>query len=137
MTDLFAALLQLLGAGFMLIAALGLYRMPDLLTRMHATTKAGVLGAGLMLLGLLFLHPEVHTAVRVIAIVGFTVLTAPIAAHVIGRAGYFSGVALWEGTIKDELKGRYDSENHTLASSDDSTPESVATSKPEQEIVNP
>ena len=116
MMELLASLLQLLGAGFMLIAALGLWRMPDLLTRMHATTKAGVLGAGLMLLGLLFTYPELPVLVRVVAIVGFTMLTAPIAAHVIGRAGYFIGVPLWEGTIRDDLKGKYDPERHTLDS---------------------
>lgn len=116
MNELIGSLLQLIGACFMLIAALGVWRMPDLLTRMHATTKAGVLGAGLMLLGLLFKFPELNVLVRVFAVVGFTVLTAPIAAHVIGRAGYFIGVPLWEGTIKDELKGKYDQQNHTLDS---------------------
>lgn len=118
MNELIASLLQLLGAGFMLIAALGLWRMPDLLTRMHATTKAGVLGAGLMLFGLLFLYPDLPVFVRVVAIVGFTMLTAPIAAHVIGRAGYFIGVPLWSGTLKDELKGKYDIDQHTLDSPD-------------------
>ena len=116
MSELIGSLLQLIGACFMLIAALGVWRMPDLLTRMHATTKAGVLGAGLMLLGLLFQFPELNVLVRVVAIVGFTVLTAPIAAHVIGRAGYFIGVPLWEGTLKDDLKGKYDQQNHTLDS---------------------
>ena len=116
MNELIASLLQLFGAGFMLIAALGLWRMPDLMTRMHATTKAGVLGAGLMLLGLLFAFPELPVFVRVVAIVGFTMLTAPIAAHVIGRAGYFTGVPLWEHTLKDELKGKYDNHKHTLDS---------------------
>lgn len=118
MNELIASLLQLLGAGFMLIAALGLWRMPDLLTRMHATTKAGVLGAGLMLLGLVFAYPELSVLVRAVAIVGFTMLTAPIAAHVIGRAAYFTGVPMWEHTLKDELKGKYDTDKHTLDSPD-------------------
>lgn len=118
MSELLGSLLQLIGATFMLISALGVWRMPDLLTRMHATTKAGVLGAGLMLLGLLFQFPELDVLVRVVAIVAFTVLTSPIAAHVIGRAGYFIGVPLWEGTLKDELKGKYDQKNHTLDSPD-------------------
>ena len=118
MNELLASLLQLAGACFMLIAALGVWRMPDLLTRMHATTKAGVLGAGLMLFGLLFQFPELPVMVRAVAIVAFTMLTAPIAAHVIGRAGYFTGVPLWEGTLKDELKGKYDTDSHTLNSPD-------------------
>ena len=114
--ELFTALLLISGGGFMLVAALGVWRMPDLLTRMHATTKAGVLGAGLILLGVATHFLETSVTVRVIAIVGFVMLTAPIAAHAIGRAGYFIGVPLWEGTLKDELKGRYDEERHTLDS---------------------
>ncbi|MDD3516923.1 MAG: monovalent cation/H(+) antiporter subunit G [Chromatiales bacterium] len=102
-----AALLLLVGAIFMFIAALGVLRMPDLLTRMHATTKAGVLGAGLMLAGVALFYWELAVTVRAAAIVGFTMLTAPVAAHVIGRAGYFTGVPLWKGTVRDELKDRY------------------------------
>jgi multicomponent Na+:H+ antiporter subunit G len=50
----------------MLIAGLGVWRMPDLLTRMHATTKAGVLGAGLMLVGVGIHFGEVSVLVRVV-----------------------------------------------------------------------
>ncbi len=116
MIDLLVGVLLITGAGFMLVAALGVWRMPDLLTRMHATTKAGVLGAGLILLGVAIHFFDTTVTVRVVAIVGFVMLTAPIAAHAIGRAGYFIGVPLWEGTIKDELKGRYDEAQHTLSS---------------------
>lgn len=116
MIDLLAGLLLLAGASFMFIAALGVVRMPDLLTRMHATTKAGVLGAGLMLAGVALYFAEAEVLARAIAIVGFTTLTAPVAAHAIGRAGYFVGVPFWEGTLKDELKDRYDSDTHILAS---------------------
>jgi multicomponent Na+:H+ antiporter subunit G len=115
MTEFVAGLFLVLGAAFMLIAGLGVWRMPDLLTRMHATTKAGVLGAGLMLVGVGIHFGEVSVLVRVVAIIGFIMLTAPVAAHMIGRAGYFMGVPLWEHTLKDELKGRYDEETHTLA----------------------
>ena len=44
-------IIMILGAVFMLLAAVGSVRMPDLMTRMHATTKAGAFGAGLMLIG--------------------------------------------------------------------------------------
>jgi multicomponent Na+:H+ antiporter subunit G len=115
MIELLTGILLVLGAAFMLIAGLGVWRMPDLLTRMHATTKAGVLGAGLMLVGVGVYFGEVSVLVRVVAVIGFIMLTAPVAAHVIGRAGYFVGVPLWEHTLKDELKGRYDDETHTLA----------------------
>ncbi|WP_026289903.1 monovalent cation/H(+) antiporter subunit G [Thioalkalivibrio sulfidiphilus] len=116
MIEILTGILLVVGAAFMLIAALGVWRMPDLLTRMHATTKAGVLGAGLMLAGVAIFFAEVNVLVRALAVIIFVMLTAPVAAHVIGRAGYFVGVPLWEHTLKDELKGRYDDETHTLAS---------------------
>ena len=116
MSELFTAALLIVGAGFMLIVGLGVWRMPDLLTRMHATTKAGVLGAGLMLLGVAVYFAEVNVLVRALAVIIFVMLTAPVAAHIIGRAGYFVGVPLWEHTVKDQLKGRYDDRTHTLAS---------------------
>ena len=53
---------------------------------------------------------------RVLAIIAFIMLTAPVAAHMIGRAGYFVGVPLWGRILRDDLKGRYDQENHTLES---------------------
>jgi multicomponent Na+:H+ antiporter subunit G len=107
-----------IGAALMLIAAMGLVRMPDLLTRMHATTKAGALGSGLMVLAVAFHFGQTDIVARAVAVVIFIILTAPIAAHAIGRASYFVGVPLWEGTVKDELKNRYDAKRHVLHSED-------------------
>jgi len=104
------------GAVFMLIAALGLVRMPDLLTRMHATTKAGVLGAGLTMVGVAIYLGDGPVTVKAFAVIVFLIMTAPVAAHAIGRASYLMGVPLWEHTGVDELKGRYDEATHTLAS---------------------
>jgi multicomponent Na+:H+ antiporter subunit G len=110
--------LLLVGAILMLIAALGLVRMPDLLTRMHATTKAGALGSGVMVLAVAFHFGQTDIVARALAVVIFVILTAPVAAHAIGRASYFVGVPLWEGTVKDELKDRYDAKRHILHSED-------------------
>ncbi len=119
MIEWVTTILLLSGAVLMLIASLGLLRMPDLLCRMHATTKAGALGGGLMVaaVGVIFDDPGVTT--RAMAIVVFIILTAPVAAHIVGRAAYFVGVELWPQTVKDELRGRYDTETHTLRSTDD------------------
>ncbi len=94
--------LALLGAAFTLVAALGVLRMPDLYTRMHAATKAGALGAGLILVavGVAFRDPGV--AVRAGAAVAFLAITAPVAAHVVARAAY-GKEPLWNRTIVDEL----------------------------------
>lgn len=100
------AVMMLCGATFMLIAALGLVRMPDLFTRMHATSKAGSLGAGLILLAVAIHYGDLGISARALATLAFILLTAPIAAHVIGRVAYFVGVPFWEGTLLDELGAR-------------------------------
>ncbi|AHK79875.1 sodium:proton antiporter [Ectothiorhodospira haloalkaliphila] len=117
MTDVVVSLFLLIGAGFMFVAALGLLRMPDLPMRLHATTKAGALGGGLMVIAVgLEFFGDVAVAARAAAIIIFIVLTAPIAAHLIGRAGYFVGLPMWSKTLKDELKDRYDPQNQVLLS---------------------
>jgi multicomponent Na+:H+ antiporter subunit G len=108
-------ILLLLGAVFMLLAAIGMVRMPDVLTRMHSSTKSATLGVGLIMLGVLLTFSDFAIAVRALAIVAFTFTTTPVSAHMIARAAYVSGVPLWEGTLSDEMRGRYDPETHTLS----------------------
>ncbi|WP_114964408.1 monovalent cation/H(+) antiporter subunit G [Alkalilacustris brevis] len=86
MIEIIAGLLVLGGAGFTLVAAIGILRLPDLLTRMHASTKAGTLGAMLVLAALALHFAATPTTTKTIAAVLFLMLTAPIAAHMIGRA---------------------------------------------------
>jgi multicomponent Na+:H+ antiporter subunit G len=100
-----AAVLLVLGAAFMLLAGVGLLRLPDLFLRMSATAKAATLGAALTALGAAVHFGEADVAGRVVVIVVFLFLTAPVAAHKIGRAGYRRGAPLYEGTICDEAKG--------------------------------
>ncbi|QIT54810.1 monovalent cation/H(+) antiporter subunit G [Aquisalimonas sp. 2447] len=116
MSEVLTAIMLLAGALLILIGAIGAVRMPDLLLRMHATTKAGALGAGLIAVGsgIYFTSPEV--SVRAVAILAFVVLTAPVAAHMIGRAGYFTGAPLWQKTLKDELRDNLDRRGHYLHS---------------------
>ena len=123
MTELIAAFLMVTGAIFMTIAALGLIRMPDLLIRMHAATKAGALGAALIVTSVAVVYGEIGVTARALAAILFILLTAPVAAHVIGRAAYFVGIPLWEKTLMDELKGHYDPKTHAL----DSEPEAADT----------
>ena len=106
----------LLGSFFMLVAGLGLLRMPDLFLRMSATSKAATLGAGLVLGAAAIYFNEAGITARVLAIIFFLLLTAPVAAHMIGRAAYFDGVPLWEGTLINELRGHYRTSDHQLVS---------------------
>ena len=74
---------------------------------MHAATKAGTLGAGLILIAVGFFYADLGITMRSLAAIMFLLLTAPVAAHLIGRAAYYSGIRLWEKTWIDQLKDRY------------------------------
>lgn len=111
MNEIVISVLLLLAGLVVLIAAIGLLRMPDLPTRMHATTKSGVLAIFLIMLAVALFFGQVDVTARVLVIMIFTVITAPIAAHAIGRAAYLTGVALWKDTVRDDLKDYYSSDS--------------------------
>ncbi|MDJ0782261.1 MAG: monovalent cation/H(+) antiporter subunit G [Desulfosarcinaceae bacterium] len=104
MTDLLLSVLLLLGGFFCLVAALGMLRLPDLLTRMHAATKAGTLGVGLLVLAAALYFAEIGMTLRALTVALFIFLTAPVAAHLIGRAAYHAGVPLSPKTKIDQLR---------------------------------
>ena len=91
-----------IGAVLMLLAGLGVLRLPDVFSRMHAGTKAASLGLACILVGVA-LEADAPTAAKLVAAILFQFSTAPVAAHVIGRAAYRAGIPLWEGTLLDEL----------------------------------
>jgi multicomponent Na+:H+ antiporter subunit G len=114
-----AHLFLLVGSLFVLVAALGLLRLPDLLMRMHAATKAGTLGAGLLLVGVAVSTPDPSVMARALATFVFLLLTAPIAAHLIARAAYHTGEAtLWDRTCVDELAEAMENRSDPKASPD-------------------
>lgn len=86
MIEIVIAILALVGALFGLFAGLGLVRLNGVLNRMHASTKAGTLGSALTLAAAALYFREAGTTVHVIAIILFLLFTAPLAAHMIGRA---------------------------------------------------
>lgn len=86
MTEIIAGILILCGAVFTLIAAIGVIRLPDVLTRMHASTKAGTLGASLILAAAAVVFADTSTIAKCVVAVLFLLLTAPLAGHMIGRA---------------------------------------------------
>lgn len=106
--DLLLIVFLLAGTGFVFIAALGVVRLPDVPMRMHASTKAGTLGVMLIAVAVFLTYPTLSIFTRAMALVLFMLLTAPVAAHMMGRASYASGermgVTLWEGTVIDQFK---------------------------------
>jgi multicomponent Na+:H+ antiporter subunit G len=103
MWDAITGFLLLAGAVFILVAAVGVLRLPDVLTRMQATSKATTLGlAGIMAAAALHAG-TLETAVRATFIVVFAFLTAPIGAHMIGRAAHRTAPASTRRLVVDEL----------------------------------
>ena len=105
MTDTLTAILWVAGSAFALLAAIGVVRMPDVFTRMQASTKASTLGLGCLLIGAALQLGDFGSFIRVASIGAFLLLTTSVAAHVIARASYLADVPLWEGTVLDE-RGR-------------------------------
>lgn len=101
------ALLLIAGAFFMLIASIGVVRMPDLYARMHAASKAGTLGATCLILAVAVRFAGtpagLGAAVEALLVLVFIFLTTPVAAHLIGRAGYYIDVPMSANTVRDDL----------------------------------
>ena len=88
--DVVSAVLMLLGALSCLLGAIGLVRLPDLPARLQAATKPQTLGLSLILLGTA-LRVELASAVTLVLVVLFQVITAPVISQLVGRAAYRSG----------------------------------------------
>ncbi|MFV2040557.1 MAG: monovalent cation/H(+) antiporter subunit G [Candidatus Hydrothermarchaeales archaeon] len=98
------ATLALLGNGlfFFFVGTIGLLRLPDVFTRMQATTKCDTLGAVSVLAGLTIYSSDFFTASKMVLIIIFAVIANSTAAHAISKAAYISGEQLYEGTVIDE-----------------------------------
>ncbi len=114
MIDFICGVLILVGALFSFVAGLGMLRMPDLLMRMHAGTKAGTLGVGLILIADAVNFGTISAITKAIIAILFLFITIPIGAHMLGRAAYFIKIPLWKKTVIDELRNHYDQETHEL-----------------------
>jgi multicomponent Na+:H+ antiporter subunit G len=102
MTDIITAVMWIAGALFALLAAVGVLRMPDVFTRMQASTKAVTLGLGCLLIGGALQLGDFGSVIRLLSIGAFILITAPVSALVIARASYLAEVPLWQGTVLDE-----------------------------------
>ncbi|WP_252910528.1 monovalent cation/H(+) antiporter subunit G [Aliihoeflea aestuarii] len=100
-----AILLKLVGVGFLFVAALGILRLTDPFQRMHASTKAGTLGAGLVVAGATVAIGTTMAIVIGFLTVVFLLLTVPVAGHLLGRAAYVSGASLNVASGRDALEG--------------------------------
>lgn len=99
-----AAVLMVIGAAMSLAAAIGVLRFPDLITRMHSATKPQVFGS-LLLLTATGLHLRMWSLVPLLVVAWiFQLLTVPVSAHMVGRAGYRTKHYDRSGLSVDELE---------------------------------
>ncbi|CDZ99150.1 Na(+)/H(+) antiporter subunit G [Jeotgalicoccus saudimassiliensis] len=94
------------GAFFTVVAAVGIIRLPDTYTRLHAASKSSTFGVGLTLIGVFiyfgYYHAEFDT--QLLLAVLFIFISAPVGAHFIARSAFHSDVEPYKLTILNELK---------------------------------
>lgn len=93
-----------IGCIFILIASIGALRMPDLFTRMHASTKAASLGLSLCFIGTAIHFGSMDVAVKTLIGIAFVALTTPVGAHALARSFYFMNSKPCDETIIDEFE---------------------------------
>ncbi|MCH1864945.1 monovalent cation/H(+) antiporter subunit G [Nocardioides sp. CFH 31398] len=101
--DVASGVLILLGALLSLVAAIGMLRFPDVLTRMHSATKPQVLGVVLVVLGLALNLRDASVLMLLLLVVVFQMSTSPVAGHMVGRAAFRAGQVRDDLLVVDEL----------------------------------
>ena len=114
--------LLLSGSIFVVLGALGIVRMPDVYMRLQTTSKSVTLGASCVLLAAAIHFAESGMILRTLMIVAFLFITTPIAAHVLSRAAYLSGIPPADETKLDELAGQYSSRGNLAPGRPDQAP---------------
>lgn len=107
------------GAFFMLVAGIGVLRMPDVFTRLHAAGVKDTLGAALTLIGLMLHGGFTLVTVKLILIWVFLWFTSPVSSHSVARAALLGGVR--------PILGR---DGKVAAAADEATPEQAAPETP-------
>ncbi len=98
------------GVVFIVVAAIGVFRLPDLYTRAHAASKSATLGIMSLLIGVFFHFwlIEDHFNPRILLGILFLFITGPVGGHIMSRSSYIAGVKPWSGTVRDDLKEEID-----------------------------
>ena len=102
MIEILGSLIILIGAIFLLLASLGIYRMPDSYDRIQTGTKATTLGMLLILLGITFYHPG--WIWKMIVLMYFVLITNPVSSHALARAAHKYKICKTDSTVVDQLE---------------------------------
>jgi multicomponent Na+:H+ antiporter subunit G len=101
--EVIAAVLILAGSALALLAGIGIVRLPDVFARMHAATKPATLGLALICVGAAITDARLSDIAKLALVVALQFFTAPVGAHMVGRAAYHAGGLLDRRTVLDEL----------------------------------
>ena len=105
LVDILSWLLLAGGAFFVVIGALGMLRLPDFYSRLHAVSITDTLCAALVLLGLVLQADDWNSAIKVLLVLFFLILTSPVATHALGSTAESSVCPLpqpWAKKEKDD-----------------------------------
>ena len=100
--------LVLAGSAFVIVAGIGILRMPDVFTRLHAAGVLDTLGAGLILLGLMFEADHGALSLKLLLLLGFLLATCPVASHALAKAALHDGQRPLAVEVSDELSKKSD-----------------------------
>lgn len=103
MSEILTGIFLILGSFIVLLAGLGVVKMPDIYTRMSATSKASTLGVSIILITTGFFFGTTEIITRTLLIVIFLMITAPVASHLLGKAAHLNKLPLWDRTKRDDL----------------------------------
>ena len=100
--DTIAAVFLLIGLIFLLVAAFGIVRLPDVYLRLHAATKGPTLGLSGMLIAVALHLPSGAVLAKVLVTIAFSFVAMPIGSHLLAKAALRAGPRYWRGTLSDE-----------------------------------
>jgi len=93
--DILSWVLLLGGGAFVMIGGIGLLRLPDFYTRLHAAGMTDTLGAGLIILGMMVAGGLSLVTVKLVLLGALIFLTSPTATHAIANAAFTAGLEPW------------------------------------------
>lgn len=102
--EIVVGILMVIGASFTLISAIGVLRLRDVYSRVHAAGKSSTLGViCLVLATVLYFIPDGLVNAKLLLAIIFVFMTAPLSALLISRSAYRTGVPLEKNTVHDDL----------------------------------
>ncbi len=93
--ELMGAGLMLVGLFFLVVAAIGMIRLPDVFSRSHAVALTDSLGALFLLVGLAVEHGFSPNALKILVVLGLLYMLNPVISHATVRAALRSGMKPW------------------------------------------